>query len=449
MAVGQTNVANMNARPRRRRRVLATTVVVILAAAGAGYLYLRGQQGAQQEAAAGPETVTVTPRPYRILVAGPGTLQPARSLEVSADVNGRVVDMVELGDRITEGAEVATFEPVAFERALLEAQLNLDKAQAQLESLQANLAESSGSLADSIADAEHRVEDALLEWTNASEALALSTRLHTLGSESDEALADAQDSADQAQRALVSAQADLETLKASQQFRELANAQDVLNASIAVRQAEIDLARAQDDLDATSLTAPFTGVVAELSAQAGSNLSTNQPLFTLIEDSTLELITQIDETEIALVATGLVAELTLDALPDAEVAGRVTTIAPIGRIEQNIPVFEVTIEIDNADLRLRPGMTAEAEIIVREVDSTVTVPSRAVRSVRSRSYIQVLQADGEFGLARVEVVDTVGFNTIVAADLAPGTEVLVAEAEPTEPQQATRPRGFLNFGRGR
>ena len=304
MAVGQTNVANLNARSRRRRWVLATTVVVILAAAGAGYLYLRGQQGAQPEAAAGPETVTVTPRPYRILVAGPGTLQPVRSFEVSADVNGRIVDMVELGDRITEGAEVASFERVAFERALLEAQLNLDKAQAQLESLQANLAESSGSLADSIADAERRVEDALLEWTNASEALALSTRLHTLGSESDEALADAQDSADQAQRALVSAQADLETLKASQQFRELANAQDVLNASIAVQQAEIDLARAQDDLDATTLTAPFTGVVAELSAQAGSNLSTNQPLFTLIEDSTLELITQIDETEIALVATG-------------------------------------------------------------------------------------------------------------------------------------------------
>ena len=247
----------------------------------------------------------------------------------------------------------------------------------------------------------------------------------------------------------MSAQADLETLKASQQFRELANAQDVLNASIAVQQAEIDLARAQDDLDATTLTAPFTGVVAELSAQEGSNISTNQPLFTLIEDSTLELITQIDETEIALVATGLVAELTLDALPEAEVAGRVTTIAPVGRIEQNIPVFEVTIEIDNAELRLRPGMTAEAEIIVREVDSTVTVPSRAVQSVRSRSYIQVRQEDGEFGLARVEVIDTVGFNTIVAAELAPGTEVLVAEAEPTEAQQANRPRGFLNFGRGR
>ena len=176
MAVGQTNVANMNARFRRRRWVLATTVVVILAAAGA--LYLRSQQGAQQEAAVGPETVTVTPRPYRILVAGPGTLQPARSFEVSADVNGRIVDMVELGDRITEGAEVATFERVAFERALLEAQLNLDKAQAQLESLQANLAESSGSLADSIADAERRVEDALIGSTPS--AARATRRLPTL-----------------------------------------------------------------------------------------------------------------------------------------------------------------------------------------------------------------------------------------------------------------------------
>lgn len=76
MAVGQTNVVNLNARSRRRRWVLATTVVVILAAAGAGYLYLRGQQGAQLEAAAGPETVTVTPDPTASWWPAPGPCSP-------------------------------------------------------------------------------------------------------------------------------------------------------------------------------------------------------------------------------------------------------------------------------------------------------------------------------------------------------------------------------------
>ena len=114
MAVAQPNV-----RSRRRRRWIAVAAVVaILATGAAGYLFFRNRLNPQEQAVAGPETVTVAPRSYRIAVAGPGTLQPARSFEVSAEVGGRIVGLVEVGDRIDEGAALASIEPTAFERAL-------------------------------------------------------------------------------------------------------------------------------------------------------------------------------------------------------------------------------------------------------------------------------------------------------------------------------------------
>ena len=447
MAVAQTN-----AKPRRRRWLLGLGVVIVVAVIAAGYLYLRARQGSVETVAPGPQTVTVTPRQYRITVAGPGTLQPVRSFDVDAEVDGRIASIVEVGTRVEAGEVVATFDTLTFERAVQEAELNLGQAEAQLGGLQASQADSSQSRADAIADAERLVDEADLELTRASEELALSGQLNSLGSVSEEALAETQDAFAQAERELASARADLATLRASQRYRSEADAQDLLNAGLAVEQARLSLVRAQDDLDATAVTAPFTGVVSASFVQEGTRTSGKQALLTLIDDSRLELVTQIDETEIALIDDGMTAELLLDALPERRFVGTVTTVSPVGRIEQNIPVFEVIVEIDNADLALRPGMTAEAEIIVREVASTVTVPSRALQSVRGRSYLQVLQQDGEFVLARVEVVDTVGFNTVLEAELAPGTEVLVPEAAPAAQQtsqQNQRRGGLLPFGRGR
>ena len=86
--------------------------------------------------------------------------------------------------------------------------------------------------------------------------------------------------------------------------------------------------------------------------------------------------------------------------------------------------------------------------MVREVDSTVTVPSRAVQSVRGRSYIQVEQPDGTFELTPALAIDTVGFNTILQAELPPGAVVLVPDEAPAagQPQTGNQQRGPFPFG---
>ena len=89
--------------------------------------------------------------------------------------------------------------------------------------------------------------------------------------------------------------------------------------------------------------------------------------------------------------------------------------------------------------------TAEAEILVQEVDNTITVPSRSLQSVRNRSYVQIKGEDGEFKLQPVKLITTSGLNAIVQAEVAPSTEVLIPDvpAETTsQPTNSSSGRGF-------
>jgi HlyD family secretion protein len=223
------------------------------------------------------------------------------------------------------------------------------------------------------------------------------------------------------------AELSLATLQESQNLKTSSYEQELRNADLSVKAAELGLERAQEDLAATTLKAPFAGVIAAVNVSEGN--SSSGAVLTLIDDAQVKLEAQIDETEIAQLGLGLSAQVSLDAVPDQSFTGTVTTISPIARVESNIPIFDVAITIDNAVGLMRPGMSAEAEILVQEVENTFSVPSRALQSVRNRSYIQIKGENGEFKLQPVKVISTSGLNTIVQAELPPGTEVLVPSAE--------------------
>jgi HlyD family secretion protein len=239
----------------------------------------------------------------------------------------------------------------------------------------------------------------------------------------------------------------LQTLQSSQTLRADSNEQNLRNADLSIASAELSLERAKADLAATQLLAPFTGVVSDVNVDQGSLVSSNTPVLTLVDDQKVNLIAQIDETEISKVQLNMNAEVTLDAVPDETFTGTVTTIAPVARVENNIPIFDVTLTIENSAGTLRPGMSAEAEILVREVANTVTLPTRAIQTVRGRSYIQVEQADGTYALQPVTLASTSGLNTIVSTVLPPGSRVLIPEAEvaATSTTSGTSQRGGLPF----
>ena len=220
----------------------------------------------------------------------------------------------------------------------------------------------------------------------------------------------------------------MQTLQSSQGLRADSNEQDLRNADLSITAAQLSLERAEADLAATQLLAPFAGVVSEVNVEEGSIVSSTTPVLTLVDDSQVKLVAQVDETEISQVQLDMTAEVTLDAVPDEAFTGTVTTIAPVARVENNIPIFDVTITIDNSEGKLRPGMSAQAEILIQEIENTVTIPSSAVQAMHDENSVLVQQGDGSFMPQPVTVITTSGLNSIVQSDLAEGSVILVSDA---------------------
>jgi len=108
----------------------------------------------------------------------------------------------------------------------------------------------------------------------------------------------------------------------------------------------------------------------------------------------------------------------------------VTAISPSARIQQNIAVFYVTVNIPNPERKLRPGMTAEGEIIVEEIPNALIIPKRAVQTVRNRAYVDVLQPDGGKETVRVVLGPDDGVNQVVLEGLEPRQSVVLPSRAP-------------------
>jgi HlyD family secretion protein len=169
---------------------------------------------------------------------------------------------------------------------------------------------------------------------------------------------------------------------------------DVATSALAVREAEqgavqarAGLSRARKDLERTTIFAPISGRVIGLNASVGEVVvsgTMNSPgsvIGTIADLSEIVAEVEVDETEIVHVELGQKAVIKVDALPDQEFSGRVGAIASSGFHPDNQPdvtLFKVGILIENPDKRLRPSMSARADIEVKHRDNAVVVPIESV-----------------------------------------------------------------------
>jgi HlyD family secretion protein len=436
---GSENAGLKRPRPRRKRRRIwlwMIPIVFVLGVAG-WYFFLRPTETTVE--ATGPTTVTVSPEVYREAVSGTGTLSPARSVAATFefDTSGTLASVVAVGTRVNAGDVLAEMDTTSFQSTVRDAEVALEKAQAQRASTASTQTDNSVSLQESIQNAGLSVQDAERQVATARSSLELAQRLEAVGSESSENVNAARDAYDTASATLAKAQLSLQTLQSSQRLRSDSSEQDLRNTDLSITAAQLSLERAGADLAATQLLAPFAGVVSEVNVEEGSIVSSTTPVLTLVDDSQVKLVAQVDETEISQVQLDMTAEVTLDAVPDETFTGTVTTIAPVARVENNIPIFDVTITIDNSEGKLRPGMSAQAEILIKEIENTVTVPSSATKTVGDETSVHVQQADGSFAPYPVTVITTSGLNSIVQSNLAEGSVILVADASATPNAAAT------------
>ncbi|AFM26406.1 efflux RND transporter periplasmic adaptor subunit [Desulfomonile tiedjei] len=158
-----------------------------------------------------------------------------------------------------------------------------------------------------------------------------------------------------------------------------------------VSQAEAKLKEAELQLRYTRIEAPVDGIVVARNMDVGQTVTASfqtPVLFKIAEDLTrMQVHTNVDEADIGRVKTGQLATFTVPAFPDTEFAAEVTQIRNDPKIEQNVVTYNVILDVENKDLRLRPGMTANVRIRLTEVPEALIVPDQALRFIPSESIV--------------------------------------------------------------
>jgi HlyD family secretion protein len=202
----------------------------------------------------------------------------------------------------------------------------------------------------------------------------------------------------QARSNLLTAQNNLNSLLEgpSEQDLEIARAQ--------VRQAELSRIQAMRSLENARMVAPFDAVVSRVNVRQGELYGGGTPAIILTNLTSFHMTVLVDELDVRQVQLGQTVRLSLDALPDADIAGEVVRISPTASDVGGVVAYEVEIVPRDNDAPLKAGMSATAIITTAEVDNVVLVPNRYIQLDREsgRAFVQKV-LNGEPVLQEVEL----------------------------------------------
>ena len=153
--------------------------------------------------------------------------------------------------------------------------------------------------------------------------------------------------------------------------------ESIQSASETLRGAELSMESLQDTMNNYTITSPISGTIIEKAAKVGDALSTGSDLCTIYDLSYLEMTINVDELQVSSLSVGQTVQVTADAVQDRTYEGVVTRVSMKGDTSGGTTTYPVTVRIDETD-GLRPGMNANAEIVVAEAKNALAVPNAAV-----------------------------------------------------------------------
>jgi HlyD family secretion protein len=322
-------------RPLWRRALPWLAALLLLAAAGAGLWWWQ----AQRTAAAAPQFLTqpVQRGALTVTVTAGGTLQPTRQVNIGSELSGTVARvLVEPNDRVQRG------------QVLVE--LDATRLRDQVAGARAALAA-----------AEAAVRQALAAQAEARDTLARLEDVHRRSG------------------GQVPAAAELDAARAA---AERSDAQ-LASARAGVDQARASLSSHQNNLARASIRSPIDGVVLSRAVEPGNAVAASLQavtLLTLAADLTrMQLLVHVDEADVGRVAVGQGAHFTVAAYPARRFPARIERLGLGPTLRDNVVTYPAELSVDNADLSLRPGMTAVATITTLERSDALLVPNAALR----------------------------------------------------------------------
>ena len=316
-----------------RRRIFRWLFIIVLCVLAWLFVTKRKRSTLQIEY----ETKDIIVGSLTVDVTATGTLEPRNQVVVGSELSGTIREIsVDYNDRVIKGQLMARLDVSKLEAQVTQSKAALESASARVSQAQTTLEEVSSRLA--------QVEDLnkLSEGRSPSRAAM------------DEARAS------------------------------YARAKDELvNAKAAKAQVQAALDISQTDLGKAEIVAPIDGIVLSRKIEVGQTVAATfqaPVLFELAEDlSHLELHVDVDEADIGQVADGQNAGFTVAAYPNMKFPAKITQVRFAPNIIAGVVTYETLMDVENTNMLLRPGMTATADIIVKQVDDVLLIPSSALR----------------------------------------------------------------------
>ena len=164
-----------------------------------------------------------------------------------------------------------------------------------------------------------------------------------------------------------------------------------------VTQAKASVERARTNLNYTRITSPVNGVVIDRQVDAGQTVAASYQtptLFKVAEDLTrMRIETKVDEADIGTVAEGQNVTFRVDAFPDEIFSGKVVQVRIAPNSSDNVVTYTVIIHVDNSELKLKPGMTANVSIETAKVSNVLRIPVAALRFTPPEELLATISFD--------------------------------------------------------
>jgi HlyD family secretion protein len=310
-----------------RRRVIVLIATAVAGAAAVYFFFVR-------EPAPHFVTVPVTKQDVSRVIIATGAVNPVVTVQVGTYVSGVIQSLgCDFNTKVEAGKRCAKIDPRPYQEAVDQAKAGLATAEAQRRKDEAGL------------------------------------RQAQLIYERDKGL-------------LAQGAVSQESLDADQSAYEQAQAQVHLDAAT-IDQRRAALEAAQVDLDYTDIVSPVNGTVVSRNVDVGQTVAASfqtPTLFLIAQDLTqMQVDTNVSETDVGLAKVGQRASFTVEAYPERNFEGRVVQVRQAPITVQNVVTYNVVIGIDNRELLLFPGMTANVRILVDEKKDVATIPSQALR----------------------------------------------------------------------
>ena len=313
-----------------------------------------------------------------------GRLQPERQVNLSTRISGQVKRIyVQEGQYVEAGALLLELDAPDYQFALDRAERNVTQHQADL------------------ADAQQAPSSASIEVARAGLRRATAVRLKAQQDYDDVAKKPGADKSDEL-IALEAAKLDYEVAKAEfDRVMAGTNEAQIERLRAELQDAEASLRQAKEQVEYRKLVAPWAGTVMRVLVREGENVGGYNALVRLADVSSLQIIAQIDEIDIAQLAEGQAVNVRFDALPTKSFHGKIKRIAPGATEGQTATAYEAVVELESSDPALRPGMGATLGIVTQVAEEVLLVPRRAVRQLGRYQVVRVVER-GKIQDTRIE-----------------------------------------------